>query len=104
MITRIVKLNISPDREDSFLSLFNSSKLRIRGFEGCSGLKLYRDQRYSNIFFTYSLWETSEHLNQYRNSDLFQTTWRETKKLFADRPRAWSLHLIDDISPKNNLE
>jgi len=99
MITRIVKLTISPGKEPLFLDIFNQSKIHIRSSAGCRGLKLYRDHKFPNIFFTYSHWETPQDLENYRNSALFQATWKETKKLFADRPQAWSLNFIEKVEP-----
>jgi (4S)-4-hydroxy-5-phosphonooxypentane-2,3-dione isomerase len=98
MFTRVVKLVISPGRESEFLQTFEASREDIRNFEGCAALRLYRDRKYSNIFFTYSIWESAESLEKYRNSHLFRSTWKETKELFADRPDAWSLDLVFDLS------
>jgi heme-degrading monooxygenase HmoA len=43
------------------------------------------------VFFTYSYWETEQDLENYRNSELFDTVWSFTKKLFNDKPEAWSV-------------
>ncbi|TVR88701.1 MAG: antibiotic biosynthesis monooxygenase [Saprospirales bacterium] len=98
MFTRVVKLVISPGKEADFLHIFQNSRSAIRSFEGCRALRLYRDRKYPNIFFTYSIWESDENLQNYRKSDLFGSTWRETKKLFADKPEAWSLDLAWDAA------
>jgi heme-degrading monooxygenase HmoA len=45
------------------------------------------------VLFTYSYWETEQHLNKYRFSDLFKHTWQQTKQHFNDKPIAWSLKL-----------
>lgn len=91
MFVRIVKMSFKPDNIDDFLNNFEDSKSKIRNFKGCSLLELYRDKRNSNIFFTYSYWDTEQDLNNYRNSNLFKTVWAKTKILFNDKPVAWSV-------------
>lgn len=93
MIRRIVKMTFEPGKENDFLEIFKVSGHLIRGFNGCKGVDLLRDKNTPNIFFTFSLWESEEHLNNYRHSELFQTTWAKTKALFADKPQAWSTEL-----------
>lgn len=92
MIIRIVKMTFDPERVNDFLEIFNSSKLLIRNFEGCSHLELLNDIRSGNTFFTYSFWESEAHLNNYRNSKLFENVWSETKRLFLSKPEAWSVN------------
>ena len=71
MFIRIVKLTFEAKNVESFLENFNKNKNKIRNFDGCRLLELYRDKNNSTIFFSYSYWESEEHLNTYRNSDLF---------------------------------
>ena len=91
MIIRIVKMTFQPEKVNEFLEVFNASKHLIRNFEGCSHLELLNDINRSNIFFTYSHWETEEHLNNYRHSELFEGVWAKTKVLFAAKAEAWSV-------------
>ena len=97
MITRFVKMSFQPGKEEDFLAIFNNSCDKIRAFDGCKFLELLQDSKQSNIFFTHSKWESENHLNNYRNSELFQLTWRATKALFADKPEAWSLKQYDNV-------
>lgn len=94
MIRRIVKLTFEPGKVDDFLEIFRNSSHLIRGFEGCQGVDLLRDINTPNIFFTHSYWESETHLDAYRNSDLFQRTWKSTKALFADKAEAWSTEVV----------
>lgn len=91
MITRFVKMTFQEGKEDEFLKIFNNSCEKIRAFDGCSFLELLQDSKQRNIFFTHSIWESEEHLENYRSSDLFKNTWKATKTLFSDKPNAWSL-------------
>ncbi|GAA3512565.1 antibiotic biosynthesis monooxygenase [Aquimarina addita] len=90
MIIRIVKMGFLPEQIDAFLEIFEKNKSKIKNFDGCSHLKLIRDTSQINQFFTYSHWETEQHLNNYRNSSLFKEVWANTKSKFNQKPEAWS--------------
>ncbi len=91
MLVRIVKLTFKTAHIAAFEQIFDSSYPLITDFEGCVSLELLQDVTHPNIFFTYSQWESEAHLNAYRNSDLFKRVWGNTKKLFKDKPEAWSV-------------
>ncbi|MHB1276949.1 MAG: putative quinol monooxygenase [Bacteroidia bacterium] len=90
MITRIVKMSFRPDGIEPFKDVFARSKDRIRAFPGNRHVELLQDRINPEIFFTYSMWESPEALENYRNSELFEKTWAETKALFNAKPEAWS--------------
>ncbi|CAG0955174.1 MAG: antibiotic biosynthesis monooxygenase [Bacteroidetes bacterium] len=92
MITRLVKMTFLPEKVETFLRVFNDSKGKIRAFEGVKHLELLRDKNNTHILFTYSIWENEICLENYRNSDLFKTTWLKTKILFSAPPEVWTLH------------
>ena len=79
------------DEIENFLQLFNERKQQIRSFDGCKHLELWQDENNPTIFFTYSHWESESHLNHYRFSEFFKDTWAKTKRLFAEKPQAWSV-------------
>ena len=60
-------------------------------------LELYRDKNDPTIFFTYSNWESEQHLENYRQSDIFKHVWAKTKPLFNRLPEAWSVDSIDRL-------
>ncbi len=91
MIIRIVKMTFIPEKTTDFLNHFNGWKEQIRNMPGCSHLELLNDINNSDIFFTYSYWDSEDNLNNYRNSELFKNVWAKTKILFADNPEAWSV-------------
>jgi heme-degrading monooxygenase HmoA len=95
MIKRIVKLSFREDETENFIQIFQDSKDKIRARKGCLYLELLRGKRDSNIFFTYSFWESEDDLNAYRHSDLFKTTWAKTKALFSAKPEAWSVDSLE---------
>ena len=84
-------MTFAPEHVSTFLDVFESSKERIRGFEGCNHLELLNDINQPNIYFTYSHWDSQEHLNAYRDSELFGDVWPRTKVLFSAKPEAWSV-------------
>ena len=97
MITRIVRMQFRKGEREAFLEIFNTSKHRIRQFEGCQHLCLYNEAGLPEVFFTYSIWTSGAHLDAYRNSELFQATWSETKALFADKAQAWSVEELETV-------
>lgn len=99
MILRIVKMTFREEETANFLALFNERKALIRSFEGCSHLELWQEAGNQNVFFTYSMWESEQHLDHYRFSELFKDTWAHTKALFADKPQAWSVEQKMIVAP-----
>lgn len=77
-----------------FLENFDLMKEKIRNAEGNRYLELYQDKNNPCIFFTYSFWETEQDLENYRQSALFDEVWTFTKKLFNNKPEAWSVDKI----------
>lgn len=90
MITRIVKMEFSPEKTDVFLNVFSENEHRIASFPGCRKVELLRDVDTPNVFFTYSHWEKAEDLEAYRHSEVFHDVWSKTKILFQAAPQAWS--------------
>lgn len=94
---RLVKLVLEPEHVATFLENFHASKKAIRNFDGVKHLELLNDKANPNCFFTYSIWESEEHLENYRNSDLFQGIWKVTKPMFAEKAQAWSVDSIEQL-------
>tara|TARA_B100001758_G_scaffold243087_1_gene252338 strand:+ start:668 stop:976 length:309 start_codon:yes stop_codon:yes gene_type:complete len=94
MLKRIVKLSIENDKKQLFIDLFASNKNYIEKFKGCKSVELVQDVNQNNIFFTLSIWDNEDALNNYRHSDLFKGIWSKTKTFFCDKPQAWSLEKI----------
>lgn len=78
----------------AFLENFEIMKENIRNSPGNRFLELYQDKNNPCIFFTYSYWETENDLENYRKSALFDEVWTFTKKLFNDKPEAWSVNKL----------
>ena len=98
-VIRIVKMTFHPERIADFLELFDGRSSYIRSFDGCEGLDLVRDTRFSNIMTTISIWSSEDALAAYRESDVFSETWAITKEMFADRPEAASYVQIRHVEP-----
>ena len=97
MFIRIVKLSFHEENIPAFLENFEIIKERIRSAPGNRLLELYQDKDNKNIFFTYSYWETEQDLENYRTSDFFNEVWTFTKKLFNDKPQAWSVDKLASL-------
>ncbi|MEZ4876813.1 MAG: antibiotic biosynthesis monooxygenase family protein [Flavobacterium sp.] len=94
MFIRIVKMSFHQENISKFLENFDLMKEKIRNAEGNRYLELYQDKNNPCIFFTYSFWETEQDLENYRQSALFDEVWTFTKKLFNNKPEAWSVDKI----------
>ena len=97
-IVRIVRMEFQPDKLDDFHQIFESSKHAIRAREGCLHLELHQDANQANVLYTYSHWASEDALNAYRKSDVFGKVWPKTKALFADKPQAFSLVKVEEVS------
>ena len=92
MLVRIVKMQFNAEFIEDFKTLFKAVNERIARFDGCTGVKLLQHETEFNIFFTISNWKSATHLENYRNSELFKTTWAKVKPNFSAKAEAWSLH------------
>ena len=90
-------MSFAEENIPAFLENFEIIKDKIRNAPGNRLLELYQDKNNKCIFFTYSYWETEEDLENYRKSELFNTVWTFTKKLFNDKPEAWSVDKIASL-------
>jgi len=90
-------MTFHPEKTTLFLENFNRVKNKIRAFDGVEYLELLQDKNNTNIYFTYSHWESENHLTVYRNSDLFKSIWKITKPLFVAKAEAWSVDSIDKL-------
>ncbi|WP_310377679.1 antibiotic biosynthesis monooxygenase family protein [Flavobacterium sp.] len=91
MFIRIVKMSFAEENIPAFLENFEINKDKIRNAQGNRLLELYQDKTNKCIFFTYSYWKTEEDMENYRKSELFNEVWAFTKKLFNEKPEAWSV-------------
>ncbi len=94
MIIRIVKLQFQSEKTQDFLALFDSVVTKVNSFPGCYQMHMVRDIRDPNLFFTYSHWENETALNNYRDSDLFQSIWPTIKPWFSQKAEAWSTEKV----------
>lgn len=97
MLVRFVRMTFRENQIPAFHTLLNQSKHAIRAFPGNHHLELLRDPDSPNVRITYSLWESANALEAYRQSDLFRTTWAATKLLFAERAVAFSGERLEVI-------
>lgn len=97
MLVRIVKLSFHVENIPAFLENFELYKNQIRNFPGNRLLELYQDKNNASVFFTYSYWKSENDLENYRTSALFNEVWGFTKKLFNDKPEAWSVDKLASL-------
>jgi len=100
MLIRVVRMTFEEDKVSDFLEIFNESKQHIRAFSGCNHLELMQDYHKENVYITYSYWENDEALDAYRQSELFESVWKDTRALFAASPVAFSMKKVMEVSKK----
>ena len=91
---RIVKLTFKEEHRQEFIDFVSEYKTHIESSRGCEKVDFLNDIANPNILFTYSHWESENHLNEYRNSDLFAKIWPHVKQWFDAKPEAWSVDRI----------
>lgn len=96
MLVRIVKLTFKKENIASFVQIFEESKAGISAFEGCRSVELYQDIADPTVFFTHSIWDSEDDLEQYRASIFFREVWGRTKLLRSGKAQAWSLTRVID--------
>lgn len=84
-------MTYQPEMAEKFLSIYGENWEKIKSFPGCQHVELLRDKHNPSVFFTYSLWNSEEDLNAYRDSELFARVWGSVKPLFAEKAVAWSV-------------
>ncbi|TXD53023.1 MULTISPECIES: putative quinol monooxygenase [unclassified Polaribacter] len=98
MFVRIVKMSFHSKYIKEFQAMFEEKKQLIRNSDGCQLLELYQDKNNPELFFTYSYWENESDLENYRNSDFFKETWKQTKTYFNEKPEAWSVDKKESLT------
>ena len=94
---RIVKMTFKEDKVADFLANFDTVKQQIRDFDGVNRLELLKDKSCENVYFTYSFWESEQHLEIYRHSDLFKNVWTIIKPMFIAKAEAWSVDQLEKL-------
>lgn len=97
MVIRIVRMHFTEAGVEEFLTIFNSHKVAIRNFPGCTHLELLRDIDDPTVFSTLSYWDHPDSLERYRNSALFSSVWGTVKTLFAERTQAFTLEKFIEV-------
>ena len=91
-------MTFQPEMLPAFLVLFHQSKDQIRAMPGCRHLELWQDSDTPHICTTFSIWDSQEHLDAYRKSELFGQVWPSTKSMFSSKPVAFSVHQLAVLS------
>ena len=82
---------------DTFKSYFQTVCEIIRHQPGCQLLQAWQDINDPRIFFTYSVWDSENDLEVYRNSAFFLQFWKTVKPWFSDKAEVWSFNKLIDL-------
>lgn len=94
MLHRYVRMSFKQESVVEFLETFKKVKPIIESFDGCISVILLKEKDNTKMM-TYSIWENEKALDTYRNSDFFMHTWKHTKTLFNDKPKAFSMYKVE---------
>ncbi len=97
MIIRIVKLTMRNEEVETFKTYFATVCDTIRHQPGCNLLQAWQDINQPAVFFTYSLWDSEDDLNNYRDSAFFAQFWKTVKQWFGAKAEVWSFDKIVDL-------
>jgi hypothetical protein len=84
-------MQIKDTEIENFVSLVKTIRNKILSSEGCTQVNILEDKQNPSTFFSYSLWNSEQDLENYRNSELFKGVWSEAKALFSEPAQAWSV-------------
>ena len=94
MVIRIVKLTMQEANADLFKKYFDTVHDIIRNQPGCQQLQAWQEIHQPNIFFTYSIWNEEQDLNNYRDSAFFLQFWKTVKPWFDAKAEVWTFDKI----------
>ncbi|MBI2844955.1 MAG: antibiotic biosynthesis monooxygenase [Chloroflexi bacterium] len=101
MIVRLVSLKVDKERIEEFRKHFEGIYEDIKAHQGCLYLQLVRDLEGLGEYFTISVWESLEALENYRNGPFFKDTWPKVKTFLREKAWAQSFEVIlDDNAPR----
>ncbi|MEZ5046554.1 MAG: antibiotic biosynthesis monooxygenase family protein [Chitinophagaceae bacterium] len=95
---RIVRMHFKEGYIEHFQREFEQRYKKIRHADGCQYLALWQDENDKQIFYTYSIWQSPQHLENYRHSALFNETWSIVKPWFESKAQAFSANEIMHLS------
>lgn len=98
MLIRIVRMFFKEENVKDYFQILDETKEQIRNFDGCLKLEILQDLNQEHIITFYSYWRDKKALDNYRHSGFFMENWRKTKKLFSEKPMAFSCILLDEVA------
>ncbi len=93
-------MTVNPSKIEEFIQFIEPTMQKIQQFKGCEHLEFLKDKNEKNIFFSYSMWESEDSLENYRKSKLFKEFWATVKQWFVKDTQAWTVDNIFDRVPK----
>ena len=82
---------------ETFKTYFDTVCETIRHQDGCTLLQAWQEVSDPSVFFTYSVWNSADDLENYRNSAFFLQFWKTVKPWFADKAEVWTFDKIVDL-------
>ncbi len=97
MITRILKLNLKPERISDFIRYAELVLPKVLQMPGCKNVDLLQDKNDESTWFIYTIWESEASLNKYRKSEINIGFIRKLKEWLARDFQAW---MVENMGEK----
>ncbi|MFK7802042.1 MAG: putative quinol monooxygenase [Anaerolineae bacterium] len=82
-----VLLTVKPEEKEAFITHLNQEAAAVKqNFSGCEKFGLFIDATDENGFLLYEEWESQQHFNAYRESDLFKQNGAKLFPMMAGKP------------------
>jgi hypothetical protein len=88
-------MHFTDEGSELFLELFKKHRVAMASVEGCHSLEMFSVADKPFSYATISKWESATHLENYRQSELFNTIWKKIKPTFASKAEAFTLVKTD---------
>ena len=94
MITRIIKISIDKEKQESFTKFINPLHDKFMQIDGCTQFEVFREKEENRIYFIYTIWKNEAKLNKFRKSDFNKSFWNKLNELAESSPQVWTVENI----------
>lgn len=92
MLVRVVHMHLQKEFLAEASEFLKSYAPNVRSFVGCEFLEISIEE--NGLVVTYSYWQDSASLEQYRRSTMFRQFWAQVKTWFSEPARAHSFQSL----------
>lgn len=87
-VNNVVILKVKEDKQKSFTSIMQESKVKLLASDGCLSVKMYIDEKDPNTFILVEEWESKEKHNTYFGGLIETGQWKLMSEHLACEPES----------------